>query len=292
VRDALKIVTLVSLAALALAGTAQASSSVTGTKKHAIIAAVAKRDRLVLTQTQTRACFRTRGYRTWAANTATPLSPKHARLFAPSGLCGIKGRYHGQLEAWQPDTAILHVVNGAWRFIWEFDEATAAEARQHAIPTSIFNRLVNRQLFHAGAAPGDASLESQRPCAQIYWRTFDDRDKRCPAHLHVIADLDYWHLQWSRWTRDGATSHGVEVQFDDAGPAHAPASIVQAVKLELSRARRCNDGRRIYTRLTATLYAAKRYIKLQAPVPKMPATGRTMGRPAHVSYTCHPRLGG
>ena len=162
------------------------------------------------------------------------------------------------------------------------------------LPPSLL-RVVSIAMFVVCAwlsIPGVTAAQTQgrRDCASVYWRTGRDGDQRCPSTHSIIADLSYNDLHWTDWTNSQANAHGDVLQFDDA-PGPRAGSIVQALKITLTRVRRCSDGRSIYTRLTGTLYAAQRIIGLNAPIPLMPATGEIKSR-IHRSYGCNPALGG
>lgn len=130
-------------------------------------------------------------------------------------------------------------------------------------------------------------------CAQVYWRTGRDGTQRCPTSHSVLADISYFDLHWIKWSAARADGYGVQLAFDDGTfPDGQPASIVQALRIELSRTLRCPDGRRIYTQLNGTVYAGKRLIPLGLQVPLLAPGGR-VARRWHQSFPCRPtvRLG-
>ena len=71
----------------------------------------------------------------------------------------------------------------------------------------------------ASASPAQRSFRASRGCGEVYWRSLRDGDQLCPSAHSMLADVDWIDLRWTRWGRDGALGHGLQVHYNYGPPS-------------------------------------------------------------------------
>lgn len=100
----------------------------------------------------------------------------------------------------------------------------------------------------SAAAVGGPRARMAVHCQRIFWRTMRDGAQVCPGYHDLLADRAFWYLKWSSWRSGGARGHGKYACTDSA----CRGQIIARVTIKLTRARRCPDGARIFTRFDAS----------------------------------------